>query len=239
MGWFMKKSIIFPIIILCALSIVNSSSGVSQFQTSRGVQMKVVNSEDALISLPKAINMDIKVIKEIIYYYQLSTIYISESEGTGDLVGSDSQTEATKEPDQTVETSTKEISESMETEERKVEVVIKELVDTEERVNIRGNECKVTIKNNMCSDIRLEKIEFDDPYLQSDGNGLFIGVGDKCDVTITYNKNPDIIDDDEGIEEFESKATLFFSWDKGKSTIYEDVIINLTIEVKDPKEVIL
>ena len=33
----------------------------------------------------------------------------------------------------------------------------------------------------------------------SDGDGKFIGVGDTCNITITYN-NPDIIDGDEGLK---------------------------------------
>jgi len=71
---FLKEGTIFVIIIACALSIVNSSSGVSQFQSNRGVAMKVVNSEEAFISLPEVINLDITVSRQIINYYKWSTI---------------------------------------------------------------------------------------------------------------------------------------------------------------------
>jgi len=248
---FIKKSIVFPIIILCAICVVNSSSGLSQFQTKKGVQMKIVDSKDAFISLPKVIDMDIKVIKQIINYYKLSTIFISEKydsslvdEQGDDLAGSGNQL-ATMESSSETETfsSNEDTGVTGKTEssgggEKKVAVEIKELVGTEERVDIKGNKCEITIKNNMCSDIRLEKIEFDDPYLQSDRDELFLGVGDKCVVTITYN-NPGIIDGDEGVEKFESKATLYFSWDKGKSTIYEDVIINITIINEEPENILI
>ena len=213
--------------------------------------MKIVDSKDAFISLPKVIDMDIKVIKQIINYYKLSTIFISEKydsslvdEQGDDLAGSGNQL-ATMESSSETETfsSNEDTGVTGKTEssgggEKKVAVEIKELVGTEERVDIKGNKCEITIKNNMCSDIRLEKIEFDDPYLMSDGDGKFIGVGDTCNITITYN-NPDIIDGDEGLKKIESMATLYFSWEKGKAIIYEDVMVYITIINKDPKNIIL
>lgn len=252
MARFMKKGVIFSTIIFCALNIVNSSSGVSQFQTSRGVEMRVVDSEDALISLPKSISMDINVIKQIINYYTISTIYVPEksenilevSEADGSIK-TDIQLDSVESTIQTEAADTGEAAEAIENSEfqevrdTKVAIEVKELVNTEEKINVTGNRCNLIIKNNMGSDIRLEKVEFDDPCLQSGGNGLFIGVGDSANVTINYNDTPDILNGDKSIKELESKAILFFSWNKGQSTIYQDVIINVTIEVKDPEEVIL
>jgi len=244
-----KKGIVFPIIILCALCVVNSSSGISQFQAKKGVQMKIVDSKNALISLPNVIDMDIKVIKQVINYYKLSTIYIlneldPENEMVDGLDEPDNQLAAIELQTQTEAFSLSEDAdqtenvEPSEVGERKVAVEIKELINTEEMVDIIDNECTINIKNNLCSDIRLEKIEFDDPYLMSDGDGKFIGVGDTCNITITYN-NPDIIDGDEGLKKIESMATLYFSWEKGKAIIYEDVMVYITIINKDPKNIIL
>lgn len=244
-----KKGIVFPIIILCALCVVNSSSGISQFQAKKGVQMKIVDSKNALISLPNVIDMDIKVIKQVINYYKLSTIYIlneldPENEMVDGLDEPDNQLAAIELQTQTEAFSLSEDAdqtenvEPSEVGERKVAVEIKELINTEEMVDIIDNECTINIKNNLCSDIRLEKIEFDDPYLMSDGDGKFIGVGDTCNITITYN-NPDIIDEDEGLKKIESMATLYLSWEKGKAIIYEDVIVYITIINKDPKNIIL
>lgn len=252
MDMFMKKGIIFSIIILCALNIVNSSSGVSQFHTNRGVEMRVVDSEDALISLPKEIVMDIRVLRQIINYYKLSTIYVSEksdanleTEGINDSAETDSQSGAAELSSQidaldTADTADAiESSEVPEVKETKVAVEVKELVDTEEKIDITGNRCNLIIKNNMGSNIRLEKIEFDDPCMQSHVDGLLIGVGDNVKVTINYNDNTGIYNGSAGTNQFESKATLCFTWDKGKSTIYQDVIINVTIEDKESEEVIL
>ena len=132
--------------------------------------MKIVDSKDAFISLPKVIDMDIKVIKQIINYYKLSTIFISEKydsslvdEQGDDLAGSGNQL-ATMESSSETETfsSNEDTGVTGKTESsgggEKVAVEIKELVGTEERVDIKGNKCEITIKNNMCSDIRLEKL---------------------------------------------------------------------------------
>ena len=50
---FRIRFIVTAIVAVCALSIVNASSGLSQFSAGRDVKMMVADSENAFISLPE------------------------------------------------------------------------------------------------------------------------------------------------------------------------------------------
>lgn len=74
MGGLLKKSAVFVVLVAWVLTMVNSSSGISQFASSRETKMKVVNSEDAFISLPEIIEIDVKLLKKTMNYYKFITI---------------------------------------------------------------------------------------------------------------------------------------------------------------------
>ncbi|NLO82224.1 MAG: hypothetical protein GX094_04075 [Clostridiales bacterium] len=59
---FLKIFIVIAVIAVCASGTANTSSGVSQFILSREAKMRVADSENAFISLPKTIKMYIKVL---------------------------------------------------------------------------------------------------------------------------------------------------------------------------------
>jgi hypothetical protein len=61
---FRIRFIVTAIVAVCALSIVNASSGLSQFSAGRDVKMMVADSENAFISLPEKIEVNMSVIDE-------------------------------------------------------------------------------------------------------------------------------------------------------------------------------
>ncbi|MEH7111527.1 hypothetical protein V7124_03985 [Neobacillus niacini] len=65
----LRVIIVFVVTIICMISIVIKSSGVSQFYADRDVSMQIADSKNAFIVLPELINLNIDVLKLSTNYY--------------------------------------------------------------------------------------------------------------------------------------------------------------------------
>ena len=72
---FCKRCVVFVLIVVCALSIVNSASGISQFSSSREVKMRVADPRNAFISLPEMLEINIKILEGAINKDDISCLH--------------------------------------------------------------------------------------------------------------------------------------------------------------------
>ncbi len=77
---FCKRCVVFVLIVVCAFSIVNSASGVSQFSSSREVKMRVADPRNAFISLPEMLEINIKILEEAI---NKDDMLLTQPQGSG------------------------------------------------------------------------------------------------------------------------------------------------------------
>lgn len=202
---FLRKGMIFGFIIALALSVVNSSSGISQFSSNREVGMRVVDSENALISLPEVIEVDVTMLERTIEYYKLITITNTEEEeqeeGNGEVIQMDD-----------TETNSPQ--------------VIREIVDTFIETKLINTNNTFTIKNNMPHSIDIISIEENKGLLDFNLKDYQIQPWESIIVTIEYIGDIGEWADDICQWEENLEIELYFKWDGGNSIIYKDVVIN-------------
>ncbi len=221
MGGLLKKSAVFVVLVAWVLTMVNSSSGISQFASSRETKMKVVNSEDAFISLPEIIEIDVKLLKKTMNYYKFITIEPKDkNESQTDTV---TPLEPVKiaEPKETIE-----VTEIIKVVEKNNPITIKEFLRSEETIEITGVKSNLVIGNNMRDQIELVDIVFDNPKLKINYSTYLLEMGEQINIPVIY-EGADILEVND--ENHISKAILSFQWNSGKSTIYKDVIVNFKV----------
>ncbi len=226
--------IIFGIIIICALCVINSTSGISLFHVNREVEMRVANSENAFISLPDVICLNIIATKQTAKYYILFAIpdlgiekNIVEAMRTEDLTENTKTNENTRIKENA---GYEENIESEEIKEAKCSLLTEEkvYVKTEETIKIDYITNSFKIKNNMVDDIELVNITFNDQCLKSNNDSIMLERGKETNIFVEYSDIDVDIFKDSVLEE--SHAILCFEWDKGRTTIYKNVLVNVEIK---------
>lgn len=225
---------ILGIIIICSLCVVNSSSGILLFHANRGVEMRVVNSENAFISLPDVICLNIIATKQTVKCYILSPIpdlgivkNIAEAMNTEDLAENTKTNQNTRIKENA---GYEENIESGEIKEAKCSLLTEEkaYVKTEKTIKIDYITNSFKIKNNMVDEIELVNITFNDHRLKANNDSIILERGKETNIFVEYSDiDVDILNDN--ILE-ESQAILCFEWDKGRSTIYKNVLVNVEIK---------
>ncbi len=208
MGKIFKNASIFILVTIYALTIVNASSGISHFNSEREVEMRVVDSENALIGLPEKIEINYLIEKQPINYYKERHIEKSE--------------------DKNLEKS----QEDLEPER------IKEQVASEIVFEVVKDSVEIKVKNNLHDAIILDSIEFKDPNLTLEDDGIgILGSQREGYLIIKYENSEGLEGLEAGIKTIESSAILHFSWDGGSSSIHKDIIIEIEVVELEPKEV--
>ncbi|WP_335417387.1 hypothetical protein [Bacillus sp. JJ1566] len=78
----MRFIILFAVTVFCMLVIVIKSSGISQFDADRDVSMQIADEENAFITLPESIILNINVTKLSTDYYTKEMILNRTEEST-------------------------------------------------------------------------------------------------------------------------------------------------------------
>lgn len=203
----MKKSFrIIMLTLLVSLIYVNSSSGISVFDSKREVNMKVVNSSNALIAIPDVINLNIKLLKTRTNYYELA---FPENKEAIDLIDKSNLLEINN------------------------VLLEKSLIKTDEVFTITDVADNLNIKNNLNTDLYICKISFDNPLLSSNYDSSLILPGDEraFPINIRNEKEINIIEQLDNT----TNAEMEFQWNGGNSIIYVNIniIAQVNEEIKD------